>query len=213
MCRKGFGLIFIIVLLTISCNRGNKSNKTEQRDTVAVVAPKTVDEQNQLSEVITRFVRAYASKYNAKANALIHPDLGIYIIYRPGASDTFVKKDSLDFSQPIPDMYAYPDFTTDLSLTYDILPIYDCGTEKWDKFGFICDTTSHPNQLSNIAAFEDEFDEEKFSEDDLLRIELSEKESYRIIVTAENPLIFHVRKYKGAWYVTTLDRAYAGCEA
>ncbi|MBD1428868.1 hypothetical protein [Sphingobacterium litopenaei] len=205
--------LLALLTLTVSCNQGKNSEKIVSKDSVTVVVPVTIEEQNQLSEVITRFVRAYASKDNAKANALIHPELGIYIIYRPGASDTFVKMDSLDFAHPVPEVFAYPDLNTEFALTFEKLPSYDCGTEKWNKEGFICDTTAHPNQLSNITAFEDEFDEDKFSEEDLIRIEVSEKESYRVIVTADQPLIFHVRKYKGAWYVTTLDRAYAGCDA
>ncbi|MCA5006578.1 hypothetical protein [Sphingobacterium bovistauri] len=212
MINKWIGFILLLSVL-IGCNEVKKSDKEQTRDTAMVVVPVTVDEQNQLAEVITRFARAYASKDNAKANALLHPDLGIHIIYRPGAADTFVKVDSLDFSKPVPEVYAYPEFSADYALAFDKLPTYDCGTEKWDILGFYCDTTSHPNQLSNIAAFEDEFEEDKFSEDDLIKLEVAEKESYRVIITADIPLIFHVRKYKGAWYVTTLDRAYAGCDA
>jgi hypothetical protein len=212
MCKHCISLVLLFALF-ISCNQGKKSEKTTNQDSVVTVIPVTVEEQNHLSEVITRFARAYSSKDNAKANALIHPDLGIYIIYRPGAGDTFVKMDSLDFANPIPEVFAYPELKTDYPLTYEKLPAFDCGTENWDKMGFVCDTTSHPNQLSNIAAFEDEFDENKFSDDDLIQIERAEKESYRIIITSEYPLVFHVRKFKGAWYVTTLDRAYAGCDA
>lgn len=212
MRKIWIGLLTLMTLI-ISCNQGKKTDKVTSQDSIAVVTPTTMDEQNQLSEVITRFARAYTSKDNAKANALIHPELGIYIIYRLGASDTFVKMDSLDFSQPVPEVFAYPDLKLDYSLAYEALPSFDCGTEKWNKLGFICDTTAHPNQLSNIAAFEDEFEEDKFSEDDLIKIEIAEKESYRIIITAQHPLIFHVRKYNNAWYVTTLDRAYAGCDA
>ncbi|MGN0002758.1 MAG: hypothetical protein ACI35V_04920 [Sphingobacterium composti] len=203
----------LLFALIISCNPSNKSEKETTQDSVVTVVPTTSEEQNQLSEVITRFARAYASKDNEKANALIHPDLGIYIIYRPGAADTFVKMDSLNFSQPTPEVFAYPDLNFDYALTYEKLPVFDCGTEKWEKFGFFCDTTSHPNQLSNIAAFEEEFNDKAFSEDDLINLEMAEKESYRVIVTAKDPLIFHVRKYNGGWYVTTLDRAYGSCDA
>ena len=212
MYKHCISLVLLFALI-ISCNPRKKSEKETKQDSVVTVVPTTSEEQNQLSEVITRFARAYASKDNLKANTLIHPDLGIYIIYRPGAADTFVKIDSLNFSQPIPEVFAYPDLSFDFALTYEKLPAFDCGSEKWDKMGFVCDTTSHPNQLSNIAAFEDEFDEDKFSEDDLIQIERAEKESYRIILTSQYPLVFHVRKYKGGWYVTTLDRAYAGCDA
>lgn len=206
------GAIMLLALFVASCGQGQKK-EVEKRDTVDVVVPVTTEERNELSEVITRFVRAYISKDNQKANALIHPELGFTIIYRPGAADTFVKIDTIDFTKPIPENYAYPALSNDYVLTYEKLPEFDCGTEKWNKLGFICDTTSHPNQLSNIVAFEKEFDERAFPEEMLDSIEVNELESFRVILTAGTPLVFHVQKYKGRWYVTTLDRAYAGCDA
>lgn len=210
-----YRVLSVALLLTIfigSCGEGNKK-KDQKKEDMETITPATIEEENQLTEVITRFVRAYVSKDNQKVNALIHPDLGLTIIYRPGVSDTFVKVDSLDFIKPVPDYYPYTDIVNDYVLTFEKLPEFDCGTEKWSKLGFICDTTSHPNQLSNIIAFDKEFDESKFSEEQLEKIEVDEAESYRVIVTSDTPLIFHVQKYKGNWYVTTLDRAYAGCDA
>lgn len=206
------GIVILLLALLTSCGQRNSEERTT-KDSVEVVTPVTVEEKNDLTEVITRFVRAYVSKDNNKVNRLVHPDLGITIIYRPGASDTFVKLDSIDFAKPMPDYFPYPDLSNDYTLSFEKLPEFDCGTEKWNKLGFFCDTTSHPNQLSNIVAFEKEFDEAKFSEEQLDKIEVAEAESFRVIVTTAVPLVFHVRRYKGIWYVTTLDRAYAGCDA
>lgn len=202
----------VAVLFFASCNSTTKKEENK-KGSVAVIAPDSQEETNNLSDVITRFVRAYSSKDNAKANKLIHPDLGFTVIYRPGASDDFLYVDSVDFSKPLPEYYAYEDFSHDFSLTYEKLPKFDCGTEKWNKQGFFCDTTSHPNQISNIIAFNKEFEAENYSEADLEKAEKSEAESYRVIVTGVTPLIFHVQLYQGKWYVTTLDRAYAGCDA
>lgn len=205
----------IVLIIAASCNQGGKNTDSDEtRDSIVAVAPANVEEENQLAEVITRFVRAYISKDNTKANALIHPQLGIYIIYRPGVADYFVRQDSLDFAHPIPEQFAYPDISTEYALTFEKLPVYDCETTKWDKQGFVCDTASHPKQLSNIAAFQEEYNDHVYSDDELEELERSEQESYRVIVTSElDPLIFHVRKYKGSWYVTTLDRAYTNCDA
>src|SRR5690606_20454162 len=126
MNKYGLAIVVLMVTFFFSCNQGNKSNKVETVDSADVVVPVTIDEQNQLSEVITKFLRAYASKDNAKANALIHPELGIYIIYRPGAADTFVRNDSLDFNNPVPEVFAYPDLDTEYALTFEALPSYDC---------------------------------------------------------------------------------------
>src|SRR5690606_9461289 len=140
-------LPILLLCLIWSCNQGNKSAKTDSKDSVSSVVPTSPEEEQNLSEVITRFARAYASKDNAKANQLIHPDLGIYIIYRPGAADNFVKMDSFDFQALIPSFYASTDLEHDYALTYDILPSIDCGDFTWDKVGFICVSTSRPQQL------------------------------------------------------------------
>lgn len=206
------GVVILLSALLTSCGQPNSKERTT-KDSVEIVTPVTVEEKNDLAELVTRFVRAYASKDNNKVNRLVHPELGITVIYRPGASDTFVKLDSIDFTKPMPDYFPYPELNNDYMLTFEKLPEFDCGTEKWNKLGFFCDTTSHPNQLSNIVAFEKEFDEAKFSEEELDKLEVAEAESFRVIVTTATPLVFHVRRYKGVWYVTTLDRAYAGCDA
>lgn len=206
------GAVIILSALLTSCGQGT-TNSGIKKDSLTVVSPITVEEENDLTEVITRFVRAYASKDNNKVNRLIHPDLGFTIIYRPGAADTFVQVDSINFSKSVPDYFPYPTIKNDYALVFEKLPEFDCGREKWTKLGFFCDTTSHPNQLSNIVAFEKEFDESTLPEEQLDKIEVNEAASFRVILTLDTPLVFHVQRYQGAWYVTTLDRAYAGCDA
>lgn len=208
-----FSAVIFLSGLLVACGQGTKKQEGEKKDSAEVVTPVTIEETNQLTEVITRFVRAYISRDNDKVNRLIHPDLGFTVIYRPGVSDTFVKMDSIDFAKPVPAYFPYPDVQNNYMLTFEKLPEFDCGTEKWNKLGFFCDTVKHPNQLSNIVAFEKEFDESRFSERQLEQLEKSEAESFRIIVTSDTPLVFHVQMYQGNWYVTTLDRAYAGCDA
>ena len=164
-----------------------------------------------MTEVITRFVRAYVSKDNQKANKLIHPDLGLYVIYRPGAMDTYQHIDSIDFGNPVPNHYPYSDITNDYGLTFASLPVFDCGTEKWDKLGLIADTTKQADQLTFIAEFKNKFEE--ITDQQLIQIKEIEKDTYRIILTSEDPLIFHIKSYQGVWYIIALDRAYSGCDA
>lgn len=198
------------LILLASCN--SSDNKTEEtKDTVETPTAVFPEDTQAISEVITRFVRAYINQDAEKANALIHPDLGLYIIYRPGAMDTYVRVDSMDFDVPVPDYFPYPTFDNDDVLTFEKLPVFDCGKEKWDKMGFFCDTTSQADQLTTIAAFNHEFD--GISDEELAEIKQLENDTYRVILTKDDNLIFHVKKYNDKWYVFALDRAYAGCDA
>ncbi|HMR18042.1 MAG TPA: hypothetical protein PKA53_01970 [Sphingobacterium sp.] len=212
--RRLYFLPFIAMLFIFAaCNRGNEKADTDSQDSIAGIVLTTEEDIAGISEVITRFVRAYTSKDNEKVNRLIHPDLGLYVIYRPGVADNFVKTDSINFASPVPDYYPFPDLTNAYALTFEKLPVFSCDDFTWDKEGFICDTTLHPTQLTQIAIFENEFNEGTYSRKALETLENNEKASFRVVVTAENPLIFHVQCYEGAWYVTVLDRAYGGCDA
>jgi len=195
-------------MLLSSCNRTQK--KTEETKDSVADSMQLADTQ-AISEVITRFARAYMSQDNQKANALIHPDLGLYIIYRPGAMDTYEHVDSIDFQKPVPEHFPYTSFENDYVLTFGEVPTYDCGGEKWDKLGFFCDTTQQAHQLSEIAAFKQEFKE--IDEAAVAEIKNLEKDTYRVVLTHAENLIFHVKKYQGTWYVFVLDRAYGWCDA
>lgn len=215
MIKKCLAYFFVCVLLFTACNNSNK--KTEEKlDTTQREAIDQPEEVQQISEVITRFVRAYISQDNEKINALIHPEEGIAIIYRPGAADTFSLLDTFDFKKPVPEYYAYPPLQNDQVLTFEKLPEYDCGTMKWDKVGFFCDTTSNSQTqlLQTILKFEEEFEPTKHDETNKKRIQELENGSYRVILAQdEESLIFHVKQFGNSWYVTLLDRAYGGCDA
>ncbi|SRR5690606_733044 len=205
-------LIFICcyVLLVTSCNSSNKKTEDskDSTDTPTAVFP---EDTQEISAVITRFAAAYLRQDQEKANALIHPDLGLYIIYRPGVADTYEKIDSINFDRPTPEYFPYTTFENDYTLTFEKLPAFDCGEEKWDKLGFFCDTTSQANQLTTIAAFDREFN--GISDDALAKIKQLEKDTFRVILAKNEHLIFHVKKYDNKWYIFVLDRAYAGCDA
>lgn len=197
------------VILMASCTSSNKKNE-ESKDAIDKTALSPEDTLG-ISEVITRFTRAYLSQDNEKANALIHADLGLYVIYRPGASDTYARVDSINFSRPIPKYFPYTTFENDYAPTFEKLPVFDCGEERWDKLGFFCDTTAQANQLTTIATFDHEFN--GISDDELEEVKLLEKDTFRVILAKDENLIFHVKKYDHKWYIFVLDRAYAGCDA
>ncbi|WP_437919358.1 hypothetical protein [Sphingobacterium sp. LRF_L2] len=205
-----FLALFCITIGLTSCTSSNKKAEENNKDSVTSTALPNADKQ-QLTELITRFVRAYISQDNQKANALIHPDLGIYIIYRPGAMDTYQHVDSLDFQRSIPEHFPYSTFENDYVLQFDSLPVFDCAEEKWNKYGFFCDTTVQADQLTQIASFKHEFKE--INDRTLAEIKQVEKNTYRVILTKNENLIFHVKKYEGSWYIFVLDRAYGWCDA
>lgn len=209
-----FYLFLVVFLVLNGCDQRTETN-TKKDDFREDEVPVSLEQEevDSLKNTIYAFVKAYENRSNTEINALIHPDLGIKIIYRPGVSDTFTEAQAIDFLQPTPAHFDYPTLSNEYILTYGKLPQYDCAKEKWDKQGLFCDSTSHPTALSTIIAFENQYAPKKVSKQHLTKIKEAERMSYRVILAQNNPLVFHVQKYENRWYVVVLDRAYGGCDA
>ncbi|MEJ5055229.1 hypothetical protein [Sphingobacterium sp. MYb382] len=209
--KNSFLFMSIILLVTVACGPTKKQNEEKKDSVTTLVDTTSIPVTANLKEVITEFAQAYVSQDQQKINTHINPELGLYIIYRPGAGDEYTHVDSINFKKPVPEHFPYGKISTTDLISFAKLPEFDCGTDRWSKLGFFCDTTKTPNQLSTIINFKKEF--EPISSSEVSKIQTIEKDSYRVILTRGDNLIFHVKKYKDAWYVITLDRAYGWCDA
>lgn len=209
-----FILTAFFALYISSCSNSKQENTdNEALDSIAALEQRPNELANELTETITRFVRAYNSQDSQKTNAVIHPETGLYVIYRPGAIDRYEHIDRLDFDHPIPSVRKHASFENNYALTFESAPKFSCETEKWNKEGFFCDTTAHPNRLGFLADFLNEHNESDISDEEIKQFHELEGESYQVILTTDEPLIFHVTRLGDGWYVTLLDRAYGSCDA
>lgn len=213
--HTGYCWLLLAVMLG-ACNNSGKKGQDRQ-DTIERASLGQPEDIQQISEVITRFARAYLSQDSEKTNNLIHPQHGLAIIYRPGAMDTFAVVDSIDYAHPVPEPYDYQVFENNATLQFDVLPEFDCGSMRWDKLGFFCDTAANgaTQHLKTIAEFQEEYNQVPFDEKLAAQVAQLESGSFRVILNPDEDdfLIFHVKKFDNGWYVTLLDRAYAGCDA
>ncbi|MEN5058937.1 hypothetical protein [Sphingobacterium kitahiroshimense] len=210
----------------ISCGNNNKEDKAVQiaQDSIlldsishvdSTAKETTKDEAESLEEVLEKIARAYADQNSKIISRYIHPTLGIYIIYRPGAIATYVHQSDFSFSRPVPDAQSYGTISYNGPLKEEKLPKFDCGTMKWEKSGFFYDKNSRPTELSHTAQIMNEILNVKIDAADLQQIKNIETKSYRAIMTAnenEKPFVFQVTQDGEKWYLTLIDLAYAGCE-
>lgn len=207
--KKVLMLFTLTLLLATSCRETKK--QTEQTKDTVVTTIEPLQDTTSMQDVILGFAAAYNTQDTAKTNAYIHPELGLYIIYTPGVADVYQKVKGLDFKKPVPEHFPYSKAKNEYNLRYESLPEFDCGKDRWTKLGFFCDSTATPDQLSQILDFKRDY--ENIPKTEVEQIKMIEKDSYRVILTKNDNLIFHVKRYKGAWYVTVLDRAYGWCDA
>ena len=221
---------FVLICLSIgviSCRNNKKEDKAVKiaQDSIpldTISKPDTIEKEvkkedtETLEEVLEKIAKAYTDQDSKTINNYIHPKLGIYIIYRPGALDSYVHQNSFNFSKPVPEYHSYEKLSYKGPLKAGKLPVFDCGTMKWDKLGFFYDRKSRPNELSQTAKFMNEILDAKINKTELQRLRNIETRSYRAIMTSnesEEPFVFHVTKEGEKWYITVIDRAYAGCDA
>jgi len=221
---------FVLICISIgvfSCRNNKKEDKAVKiaQDSIpldTISKPDTLEKEvkkedtETLEQVLEKIAKAYTDQDSKTINSYIHPKLGIYIIYRPGALDSYVHQNNFNFSKPVPEYHSYEKLSYKGPLKTGKLPVFDCGTMKWDKLGFFYDKKSRPNELSQTAKFMNEILDAKITGNELQRLRNIEVRSYRAIMTSnesEEPFVFHVTKEGEKWYITVIDRAYAGCDA
>lgn len=216
---KRFALFLGLVTFLVASCQNNQKREEQDIDPVE----KTTDSLEQIaadtanrpfiSATVQQFIQAYNTQNNQAVNELIHPEVGITVIHRPGAIDRFNKLDKFDFEDPVPSYYPYVTAEHAYTITYGAIPIFSCETESWNKQGLFVDDTEQPNRLMTIAEHEDKYEDIKVDAERRNHIEKAEKDSHRVVLTTDTPLVFYVKEIDGKWYVTVLDRAYGDCSA
>lgn len=219
---KKFALFLALVtFFAVSCQNNLRQDEEVQDDTPVeiidsltdVVAGADTIDRPLIAAVIAQFIQAYNTQDKEAVNELIHPDVGITFIHRPGAIDRFDRLDKIDFSQPVPSYYPYVTAEHHYTLAYGAIPVFSCETESWNKQGLFVDIIEQPNRLMAIAEHHDKYEEVKLDAGRRDQVEKAEKNSYRVVLTTDTPLVFHIKEIDGKWYVTILDRSYGDCSA
>lgn len=188
-------LLFLIGLIFFNCS-AQKINKN-------------------LESVIVKVVKAFKEKNETTLNELISKENGLITLFRRGVFDEYQKTDKIDFENPVPEYLPYFDFSTDLKLSFESLPTFDCVSMKWNKTGMFCDSTKIDNLLSTTAMNLKEYRNDKISEKEIETFKRLEKNSHRIVVCDENEgeLIFYLTLINERWFLTIIDRATTDCSA
>jgi len=162
-------------------------------------------------------IKAVAAKNLKALNALVHPVYGVYLVYRPGAMDSYQRFSKLENEYPYrledhpvqaADMNRYP-------LVYGKLPLYNCDNNTWNRKGFCTDTLKRYAPISEIVAFRKKYDEIEISKADLSAIRMIEKGSRKVVFTGRSGdgIVFYLYYSKGKWYLSIIDTVTTDCSA
>lgn len=158
----------------------------------------------------------FENKNIEKINKLLRPEIGIFILWRPGLADGFFHHDKLDLQQPFPfDHYPYSKSEKKYKIKYETLPTYTCQeTDIPFKHGTFVDTTKKDNHLTRIMAHKEKYDKIIEPNSRKRLVKEIEKNSRKVVFTdIGRGLIIYVTFIQGNWYLTILDIVTMDCGA
>ncbi len=176
----------------------------------------TVDEtlKTVIRDILQLSADANVSEINEK---YIHPEFGVYDVFRIGVPDTFEQHSAIDFSFPTGQNFSrYPNLMeiTETAIPKEVVTynaIFDCNEMVWDREGlFVTDSISYP-RISEILK-QAVFETSKFSKSFHKQVKHIEENSHRVVFT-ELDIVFYLTKIDEKWYLTLFDRVTTDCSA
>ena len=164
-------------------------------------------------QAIVKVIKAFKEKDAATLNKMISPETGVTVFFRNGVFNQYEKTYTIDFENPVPHYYAYPDFSTDYKVQFKSLPTYSCDTNAWSKTGIYVDTTKTDHFPSNALKSLKKYAEIDIPESEISAFEALEEKSHRVVLADDegNDLMFYITLIDHKWYLTFLDRVSSDC--
>jgi len=168
----------------------------------------------QLDQSIHQVVTAFTEHDSTAINQMIHPDVGLHILYRSGVFPVFENIHTIDFSRPVALSFSYLAIKSTAEIQHANLPTFNCATNQWNKTGLFVDTTDTSHLLSETARQLNEYLDKGIPQDSIRFFHDLEARSERVVLVDEGgDLVFYLSRINQKWYLTILDRLTSDCNA
>lgn len=178
----------------------------------------TVIQEDTLQTTAVQVLQALAKRDSAALSRFINPELGIWMIHRPGAID-YIEH---GFTVSPPPKIQYPwvmgpfkQLEKTAVLTKG-LNKFSCDSNVWQKIGFLYCDTCNDNKLAIIQDFMIEW---KLAEVTENQKKLAAKalngdvKFWYVEDRTERGLVFHLTELNGKWWLTILNFVESDCGA
>jgi hypothetical protein len=214
---KRFAALMLIPLV-LSCV-GEKKEISLPDVSVDTIANKTsspaVKKTDVFEETVYKVIEAFENKDQKAIDQLTSSRYGTTLIYRIGAFNEYKITDRIYLDKPVPEVYAYPSFSSNLKLQYEELPKFSCEVNEWNKYGLYCDTIAKNTLLSDTPMYLNKYRGDTIPEGDIKFFKDIESNSRRVVLSGKDHrnLIFHLTLIGDKWYLTAVDRVTGDCSA
>lgn len=173
-------------------------------------SPPSVKEQDFVS-TLNKVVTALSKRDSATLSKYTNKNIGVYILNRVGAMDTYSHFTKLGFSDTSYPNAPFYDHVTLTQLRYSRLPTFDC--EKWTKTGTFVDTSRTDHLLSKIAKGLNKEFKGKVAAKTMNQFYSLENKSRRVVIADDhgNELIIYLSFINSKWVLSIIDKATCDC--
>ena len=171
-----------------------------------------VNKGSSLTMAIGETIEAWRSRDENRLNSLVSPDFGLVFIYQPGAARTMTIAGGISFDKPVPGYLTYlTRIAVEGGVRFEELPEFDCDEWEWSKpSGIYCDTLRTDTGLSDIAKFENKYENRGWTAAQIARMEEVERLSHKVVVVSrdgdEDDFTFYLSWLDGRWCLVAIDR-------
>lgn len=169
-----------------------------------------------LEKTVATLIRAFAKRDSATVNSFIHKDKKLIVLYKIGLPGTYSFIDKVDFDNPAPVFWIFPNYTANYMLRCEDAPAYDCFQEGWTKPAGLYCAPNKDRLLTDVLRFLIKYEEIEISKEELQSYADLEMNSYKVVLAGgeeENSLVFYLNLIDGKWYMTIFDGLSMDCSA
>ncbi len=164
------------------------------------------------SSALGPVVELYAADVGAGWDEFVDPNMGIWVIHRPGVADVPSKFNDLE---EVSNALAYAT-TTAYGLTCEVkqeeAPTYDCDTE-FDKEGCFATPTDSFDGVSKLMIQLNDYGFADYSADEIGAAQIFEANVDTQVVSTDNGMTLYFGVVDGEWRLLVIDVAQFDCSA
>jgi hypothetical protein len=170
--------------------------------------------EQQFEKTVKDAALKLAKGDSAGLSKYIEQNIGVYLLYKIGVSNTYKKFKTISFSDSsYPNLLFFYDKINIVKLKYASLPRYNCDDNTWSKKGAFADTVKIDHLLSYTARSLKKYNRENISQKTILNLNALELKSRRVVIASDNgnDLIFYLSYVNKKWFLTIIDTVSCDC--
>ncbi|HGY1467970.1 TPA: hypothetical protein ACNVLA_004914 [Klebsiella aerogenes] len=175
--------------------------------------PLAVSAELSLEETARQVMIGFENEDAELINSFIDKDMGLYVLFRRGASANYERLMQINFNQPVPEYLSWPTggnhIPSNKEFERRIIPLFECE-EGWDREGYFISGYDSNHKLSATMVWT-KLNDNSVSDADISAARKLEFDSVRVVAVpykSSTGLVFYLSQLheQNNWSLTVVDQ-------